>query len=269
MVEQARILVLKAVAAATKTQVPTALNESAYTSSAGVSKQQQTMALGGLSTGPALPPKAAVNTSKSLASFRSALNLKPTSTERTPQLQKARCSALRLNNILHGNGDESSDSKVALGMRKVRSVRWDTPGELPTLSKISPPEVAQRSKKSRSPHEAAKLKSFKSFGRPHAGDFGSGPRNATFGEFGGRSTGMWGRDGRMAAHPTPLKDATLRDPLSGEFHGADKNATFNIQQATASSTRNRPSIHLASVDGSTLPRTATALESLLLKKSMN
>ena len=261
MVEQARILVLKAVAAATKTNVPTSSNPGSHPNN----KVQQSHTRP--NDNQVIPPTSPLSASKSLACFRSAINIAPTSAGPSPRLSKARCSALRLNNILQGNGDEASDkNKPTLGMRKIRSVRWNTPGEIPNLKRDT---EDQAPKKARSVH-VAKLKSFKSFGRPHAGDFGSGPRNATFGEFGGRSTGMWGRDGRMAAHPTPMKDATLRDPLSGEFQGADKNATFNLQQAAAATTRNRPSIHLASGDGNTtnIPRTATVLESLLLKRSM-
>lgn len=358
MVEQARILVLKAVAAATRTNVPTTVAtnplqqqggggggaSSSYYHPGQLQHQPQPPFLnhnkggGGTATTTAPPgggggglplhqnlalasTKPCLTTSKSLASFRSAMSLSSSSTSKSPQLRKAQCSAFRLNNILQGNQDEPSDgssnnndnnNKATLGLRKTRPLRWNTPGELPTFGystnnnnntansnnrstdKIDTTDD-QAMKKARSihghQHAAAKLKSFKSFGRPHAGDFGSGPRNATFGEFGGRSTtGSWGRDGRMASHPKPMHDATLRDPLSGEFHAADRNATFQTtsnsttllqqqqnQYASSASNNNafkqrihhhRPSIHLASGDGPSMPRTATVLESLLMKRSM-
>lgn len=286
MVEQARILVLKAVATATKTSVPSAAPQPlpGYNPGSHQLNQQQLNGADGRAGGPppnlALPPKSSLSASKSLASFRSAMSLTSTSFNKSPRLLKAQCSALRLNNILQGNKDEAADgtsssNKSTLGMRKVRSVKWNTPGELPNLAKDVVEDHSPKKARSMHVHAAvAKLKSFKSFGRPHAGDFGAGPRNATFGEFGGRSSGMWGRDGRMVVHPTPMKDATLRDPLSGEFQGHDRNATFNLAAAAAAAAnkRNRPSIHLASCDGpapsSSIPRTATVLETLLLKRSM-
>lgn len=279
MVEQARILVLKVVAAATKTQVPaTSPTLSGYHSP---QQQQQHPHDEGP---PVYIQTPLMNTSRSLASFRSALNLSPSpsNSEQSHQLVKARCSALRLNNVLQGKQDQSSLNGSSSGLRKTRSVRWNTPGEIPKLC-IQPGDTEDghsipTPKKARGEemNDVPKLKSFKSFGRPHAGDFGSGPRNATFGEFGGAgaySRGLWGRDGRMAVHPTPLKDAAFSDPISGEYQPASKNAAFNLQVMSANmmKTANRPSIHLASGVGSAnaLPRTATVLESLLMKRSMN
>lgn len=282
------MLVLKAVASATKTQVPGAqpgqFGNGSMQPSQGKDGGGDSMQV----DNPALSP--GISASKSLASFRSALSLSSSGDDanrRAPALKKARKSALRLNSILEGTAappvaapeppppDDSADSR--LGIRKTRSVRWNTPGELPTITrKDMILEPNSKKKKSEAPNwTAARLKSFKSFGRPHADDFGSGPRNATFGEFGGRP-GAWGKDGRMSAHPTPMQDATMVDPLSGEVTKADKNATFNLGSArpmnsalTNSFSGNRPSFHTASGQRpSGMQRTATVLE-MALRKSIN
>jgi len=294
MVEQARMLVLKAVASSTKTQVPSSGSSMNLKGSAAVSgqpyQQQQNSQLQPpqpqddtkTDENPALP-STLLSASKSLASFRSALDLSnnPAQADRSPGLKKATKSALRLNSILQGNNEQSaSPGASALGIRKTRSVRWNTPGEIPVLnSKETSVPSPKKNRSTAGNWTAAKLKSFKSFGRPHAGDFGSGPRNATFGEFGGRP-GSWGMDGRMSAHPTPLQDATLVDPLSGEVTKAEKNATFNIATSrpmTSSAPRpmssalsnsmsqSRPSMGYGS--GKPMQRTATVLETLL-RKSM-
>jgi len=234
MVDQARIVVFKAVASVTKTPIP------ATAQAAKPEDADEKMA----------PPtsSAAVNTS-SLASFRTALNLLPSTAEQAPQLQKARASALRLNSVLHGKAKESMTP--SLGQRKIRSVKWDSPLQLPKLGAA----LAPSPKKQRMAQTAAKLKSFKSFGRPHAGDFGSGPRNATFGEY-GRQT-FWGRDGRLAQHPMPQQVLPTND-LAG-IQVADKNATFDLHLEKPKQHAGRPT--------ASIPRTATAMENWLLKKS--
>ena len=112
LVEQVRILVLKAVASATKTSVPLP----------GDTKS---------ATGQSIPIQPQVDsTQRGLSTFRSMLNLNPktVSPEENPSLLKARTSALRLNSVLHG-GEKSKDSlESPLGMRKNRSVHWDSPG---------------------------------------------------------------------------------------------------------------------------------------------
>lgn len=268
MVEQARMIVLKAVATSTKTQVPSTSTQSVQ----GQSQQPQDARK---HESPALGPSTLLSTSKSLASFHNALNLsnnEKTAPRPSPGLKKAQKSALRLNSILQGNRDDGNSQDVSnLGMRKTRSVKWNTPGELPVLNnKDTSVPSPKKTRSTAACWTAAKLKSFKSFGRPHAGDFGSGPRNATFGEFGGRA-GSWGKDGRMSAHPTPIQDTSVVDPISGEFQKADKNATFNLSTARPMSSAlsnsmsgSRPSIHLSS-GGKPLPRTATVLETLLRK----
>lgn len=226
-------------------------------------------------------------TTEALGSFRSALKL-PRS-ENDPRLQKARTSALRLNRALHGK--HSKVPMHAPGMRKARSVtvKWDHPGQTPRLNAT----LAPTPKKQHRNDAASLLTSYKSFGRPHAGDFGSGPRNATFGDYGrGVSAGLWGRDGRLAAHPTPFQEAAV-DPTTGNLKGGsmDRNATFGGSHSRSASAAAGAALLLAgqssvstsplnggaggglrasSVFGNspsvaTLPRTATALENSLMK----
>lgn len=285
MVERTRLLVLKAVASATKTQVPSAFPVPLISSSAAspqvLSTDEKPPAAAAAKL--LLPPTAPnqVATEANLSGFRSALTLS------SPALQKARSSALRLNSVLHGtkispssmDDDDASGSSV-LGMRKVRSVRWNTPGQIPSLAAGS--ALAPSPKKSRRVQTAAKLKSFKSFGRPHGGDFGSGPRNATFGEFGSLQN-CWGRDGKMSHHPMPMQSladgASQQQVLMGEAPKAERNATFDLlhnsaRQGGGSSGGSGYNIHLSyssnspTSSTSSMPRTATVLESLLLKNSM-
>jgi len=277
MVDQARIVVLKAVATATNTSV----------------KDLPSITTGKKEEVKEKPVVAA--TTEALGSFRSALKL-PRS-ENDPRLQKARTSALRLNRALHGKY-----TKIPMpspGMRKARSVtvKWDNPGQTPRLNAT----LAPTPKKQNCTNDTASLlTSFKSFGRPHAGDFGSGPRNATFGDYGGRvSTGRWGRNGRLAAHPTPFMEAAV-DPTTGNLKGGsmDRNATFGGGGGSGSSSYHSASaaagaalllagrsstpqlngggggggggLRASSVFGNppseaALPRTATALEHSLLQ----
>jgi hypothetical protein len=240
MSDQARVVVFKAVASATKTPLP----PDAVATLRGNIKED-------------IPSHPTPNINASaLAGFKSALNLSPSLTDQSPRLQKARSSALRLNGVLHGKQTVESPSAL-LGMRKIRSVKWDTPAQLPKFNLT--PALAPAPKKQRVAQNAAKLKSFKSFGRAHAGDFGSGPRNATFGEYGGRQP-FWGRDGRLLNHPSARQAEDPSDQL-GMTAIAEKNATFDMLKPR------RPAPVMA-VTGS-LPRTATALESWLVKESTN
>lgn len=305
MVERTRLLVIKAVASATKTQVPSTTSNSVLSSSvptapptAGGAASEEKASPNPAAAGATAPNQVA--TAANLSGFRTALTLS------SPGLQKARTSALRLNSVLHGssNKDKTSSSSLSseedsnnnsgssLGMRKVRSVRWNTPGQIPSLATGS--ALAPAPKKSRRAQTAAKLKSFKSFGRPHGGDFGSGPRNATFGEYGGR-VAVWGRDGKMAHHPMPMQQAaTQQQVLFDAPPTAERNATFDLMGGAARrSSRGSTGganhhLDLSSsttmLDGSSrgggstssnitgsppsMPRTATVLESLLLKNSM-
>lgn len=246
MVEQVRILVLKAVATATKTTVPLPAPSDGGNSVAQMQQQQPIQS----------QPDP---TQRGLSTFRSMLNLSPKAVaeqQNNPSMLKARTSALRLNSVLHG--DKARDPGASpLGMRKNRSVHWDSPAQIPSLSRGNP--LAPEPKKSRRAQTAAKLKSFKSFGRPHAGDFGSGPRNATFGEF--SRAQMWGRDGRMAHHPVPMQKAsafTMEDPQP------KGNAKFRVPSSVRLSSSFKSTTPGAA---SSLPRTATVLENILLKKA--
>jgi hypothetical protein len=262
MVDQARLVVFKAVASATRLATPDAgANAKTGTFSA---KEDRTSGMG---------TKTATNddaTKKSLSGFRSALNLS-TPSDLSPSLQKARSSALKLNSVLYGgggsggkNGGKSSNALSigpTLGERRNRSIRWDTPLQGPTIKPSHDP--APDPKKLRMAENAAKLKSFKSFGRPHAGVFGSGPRNATFGEY--NRAHLWGRDGRMAHHPMPM-DAAAQSQLDGGPEAPDKNATFDFSHAS-SNLGGRSGGSRSPVGGAALSRTATVLERMLMKST--
>lgn len=116
---------------------------------------------------------------------------------------------------------------------------------------------------------AAKLTSFKSFGRPHAGDFDSdgGPKNATFANFGGGSKKYWGRDGKLASKPRPMLPSETTDMMTSQTR-RNANATFDVK---------KPPIHLShgsalgiprkkvNQGSKSIPRTATAAEGWLLE----
>ena len=251
------MVVLKTVATATKTKVPT----------------------GDMSVSSALAPTPEDSVApepKMVAGFRSSLSLTTASAttadddteESSPRLKKARNSALRLSSVLHHKSPvETSDAN--LGIRKVRSVKWDTPIQPPKLGGA----LAPSPKKPRKAVNAAKLKSFKSFGRAHAEDFNSGPRNATFAEF--ARPQFWGRNGRLAVHPKP-RNAGATD-MMGQPERASTNAVFDLNRTNAPFDMSRPlggSLTGASVagaaqlnQGTSLPRSTTALEMFVLKKS--
>jgi hypothetical protein len=259
MVDQARLVVFKAVASATRLAIP----------DAGTNTKTGTFEKADPRNG--MDAKVATEdsaTKKSLSGFRSALNLS-TPSDLSPSLQKARSSALKLNSVLYGAGGSKKGGKSSnalsigptLGERRNRSIRWDTPLQGPTVKATLDP--APDPKKLRMAENAAKLKSFKSFGRPHAGVFGSGPRNATFGEY--NRAHLWGRDGRMAHHPLPM-DAAAQNQLDGGPEAPDKNATFDFSQAS-SNLGGRTGGSRSPVGGASLSRTATVLERMLMKST--
>ena len=224
MVEQARLVVLKAVARATAANTDSIVK----------------------------PAQTAPTNAANLSSFNSALNLSPDAVAQSPQLQKAQSSAMRLNSVLHGK----SAANGSLGMstnkvRKIRSVQWDHALEI-----NRPPVVGPPGKRPKVVQSHAKLRSFRSFGRPHGGEGGREANNATFGDFGRAANGpIWGRDGKMAYHPTAgggLPESRLSnlavDSLSAPQ--SNRNATFNIN-----------------VPPRRMKRTATALESWLLSNA--
>ena len=244
MVEQVRIIVLKAVATATKTSMPIPSDDKPMSSPTPTDIAQA-----------------------SLSTFHSMLNLSPKAGANVKQdasLLKARSSALKLNSVLRGDKSKEPLSSP-LGLRKNRSVHWDSPAQIPSLQPGS--ALAPHPKKSRRAQTAAKLKSFKSFGRPHAGDFGSGPRNATFGEF--SRAQMWGRDGRMAHHPMPMQKQSmfgmLDDPQPRGNAKFQVPSSVRLTSSFQSTTTTAPANSAGGA--STLPRSATVLENILLKKA--
>ena len=228
-----------------------------------------------------LPIESGQAPSSSLSSFSSALNLSSGTAsgglssdsghgnhQPSHRLQKARSSALRLNSVLQGEPGKQTGNSLLDKNRKSKSIQWEHGMDLPKVKRPSVPSP----KRQRVAQTSARLTSFKSFGRPHAGDFGSGPRNATFGDFGRKP--IWGRDGKLANHPTPMQASDHQnDNLLMSTTKTSKNATFDFQ---------RPSIHLSSeLDlgtsrkqrhdmnrvPSSIPRTATALEGWLMKNT--
>lgn len=254
MVQQARMVVFKAVSKAT----------AATDAIPGATKGDMNIKL-----------DAGSATSSTLSGFSSALNLSSESSSVPPgqhqpahRLQKARSSALRLNSVLQGDASKARCPSPLEKSRKSRSIQWDHPMDLPKMK--SP--VTPLPKRQRVAQTSARLASFKSFGRPHAGDFGSGPRNATFGDFGRKP--IWGRDGKLANHPTPMQssDDNSDDLLAPAESESNKNATFDFQRPSIhlssgldlGSSRNRNSLNSVP---SSIPRTATALEGWLMKST--
>ena len=241
MVDQARIAVFKTVAKVTTGVV-----------NPGAPKP----------TKPAPAPKASI--SQLPGGFSSSLRLSASSATGSPALAKARSSALRLNSVLQGGAGGKTESPS--GIRKQRSVQFDMP--MPSTSKGMEPSS---SKKPRVAQTANRLKSFKSFGRPHAEDSSGGPRNATFGNFGRQQ--IWGRDGKLANHPMPVNSLEKqRIEQMGEKVTGSVNATFGTPSAPASArlhsglglSRGGNNSNNMTRLPSSLPRTATALESWLM-----
>ena len=283
MVEQARLLVFKAVARATGNA----------TGEPEVKKET--------------PDRN--NPRRGMSGFSSALNLSADAVSASPRLQKARSSALRLNSILEGKSDTSTPGRLPTRnatmttplskTRKTRSVQWAAPFEKPSRDVVTNFPDAKRQ---RSVQTSARLRSMKSFGRPHGGSSGGpNPNNATFNDFGGRSGAYWGRDGKLKNHPTPggggggssvfddpsgldekRQNATFEFGPNGRLGaaGATKRAT-RLSPALSSSLnfqRRMPAGGMSSSSSSSgttsgggvprsLPRTATALESWLVNKS--
>ena len=225
---------------------------------------------------PAAPkPVAAPQTSVSQlpGGFSSSLRLSNTATAGSPALSKARSSALRLNSVLQGASSGKTENPA--GIRKQRSVQFDMP--MPSTSKGMEPSS---SKKPRVAQTANRLKSFKSFGRPHAEDSSGGPRNATFGNFGRQQ--IWGRDGKLANHPMPVNSLEQqRIAQMGEKVTGSVNATFGAPGASAaarlhaaaglglSRAGNNSNTGINRQIPSSLPRTATALEGWLMNAAGN
>lgn len=254
MVEQARMVVLRTVATATKTEVPIPFNDEGHQP---VSNAQEIVSSSS---------HQASQTGAKLSTFGSALNLTSGNATRSdgngPRLQKARASALKLTSVLHHSSDADNPNA---GVRRNRSVKFDG-----FLQSATPGGNLAPSPKKFKGATVNKLKSFKSFGRPHAPDGPGGPRNATFAEF-DRPGGAWGRDGRMAYHPRPVQAGS--DPFS-EAPVPKGNATFDVAKprlggaaALSNFGLNRGTGAGMSLGKAAIPRTATALEMFVLKKS--
>ena len=132
-------------------------------------------------------------------------------------------------------------------------------------------------KRQRMAQSSVRLRSTKSFGRPHA-EHGSGPRNATFGDFGSSRHSTWGKDGKLKNHPKP--DAGGLGRLSA-FHRNNapseaQNATFDLSSSRTKVNRENTLSVLGLVgaaqqqqqqtsnSAAAMPRTATALENWLV-----
>lgn len=257
MVQQARMVVFKAVAKATSA------TDSLQPDSKGDPLKKSDKGL-----------------APTLSGFSSALNISSSGTEgaKKPvhklQLQKSRASALKLNSVLQSDAGKQNGNFSGLldKTKKTKSVQWDHSMGLPKVKTAANPSP----KRQRLSNTEARLRSFKSFGRPHAGDFGSGPRNATFGDFGRQP--IWGRNGKLANHPSPMQPNydDSQDLLAPPSTSTNKNATFDFQ---------RPSIHLSSAAGlglgtgkkagsssidqaPSMQRSATAHENWLVEKTL-
>jgi hypothetical protein len=255
MVQQARMVVFKAVASATSA-----------TKSIPLDTQIDPM----ITTDHGLTP--------TLSGFSSALNISAGTPQTPPkaannsQLQKSRASALKLNSVLQSDFGKPKGNSTFDKTKKTKSVQWNNQMDLPE-AKPSQDPLPKRQRLS----TEARLRSFKSFGRAHAGDLDNGPkvRNATFGDFGSQqpSGSAWGRNGKLANHPAPMQPDydQSQDLLSTETI-TNKNATFDLQ---------RPPLHLTSridlgkksrsgiqQDQSSIPRSATAHENWLVENTL-
>jgi hypothetical protein len=190
-----------------------------------------------------------------------------------------------LGSILAANPDGPSGGNATFvgGLdksKKTRSVQWDSKFEY-HASKNKPPTGLSSPSKRQKMVTTARLTSFKSFGRPHAGDFGSGPKNATFGNF-GRGP-IWGRDGKLANKPTPMLPSETTDILTSQVRRT-ANATFDTFQKPpihlssgmdlgigkrAGMAKDSNSNRLAQIKTNAMPRTATTLEGALLDQISN
>jgi len=222
--------------------------------------------------------KAATGMSQLPGGFNSSLRLSKDAATQSPALAKARSSALRLNTVLQTGGKTEHPT----GVRKNRSVQFDI--AMPLASKGMEPSLSKKPRVGADEGAATanRLKSFKSFGRPHAEDSSGGPRNATFANYGRQQ--IWGRDGKLANHPMPVNSLEKqRLEQMGEKVTGSVNATFGAPSVSASARLHSASglglsrdVNNSNNSGagvtrlpSNLPRTATALESWLMNATGN
>jgi len=181
-------------------------------------------------------PTAKVKTTPSigLSKFGSSLGLASIQQGNGQGLHKATSSSIRFNSILQGKGNLNGGASVS----RNTSNRLASPLSMSNFSR--PPPVTNMN--------ANRLKSIKSFGRAHAGDFGSGgPQNATFATF-GASTPTWGRDGRMINKPSP----TERFSVDEDVDVSKKNANFSFSKNTMVGSRGGLSSMANSSRGATM-----------------
>jgi len=245
MVKEARMVVFNAVAKATSASKSLSIDSNMLKNSEGLKAKASPQLSSGFSSSLRLSPSQA----KIASSGLKLPGLREGQHQPAHRTMKAHNSSLKLNKIL-------SSSTI----QKTRSVQFGTLD----LKAKGANNVPQRQKLA----TTAKLTSFKSFGRPHAGDFGSdgGPKNATFANFGG-SKKYWGRDGKLASKPRPMLPSETTDMMTSQTR-RNANATFDIS---------KPPIHLSRSTGlsipkkkmdhgsSSIPRTATAAEGWLLE----
>lgn len=182
---------------------------------------------------------------------------------------KSNHSSHRINNILSTATSTAPVEKLI----KSRSVQFY--GDIDSSrSKTSTGGPAKKRQKQQLA-TTARLTSFKSFGRPHAGDFESvQEKNATFSTFGG-SQNFFGRDGRLASRPKPMLSSEIQDILTSQSLRT-ANATFDVRKprihliqgaSLATPRKQKESIVMLNKLPISIPRTATALEGWLVEKA--
>lgn len=252
MVKEARMVVFNAVSKATSASKAISLDSDSLKNSEGMKKNPPSQLSSGFNSALKLSPSQA-----RIASSLKLPGLKEGKHQPAHRSMKAHNSSLRLNRVL-------STSTI----QKTRSVQFGTLDlKAKGVNAFRPPPKRQHEEQKLA--TTAKLTSFKSFGRPHAGDFGSdgGPKNATFANFGG-SKKYWGRDGKLASKPRPMLPTETTDMMTSQTR-RNANATFDTS---------KPPIHLSRSTGlslpkkkttnhgsSSIPRTATAAEGWLLE----
>jgi len=242
MVKEARMVVFNAVAKATSASKSLPMDSDPF-------KQEGTKGNG--------PSPVSLKLSPSQARMLKLPGVREGQHQPNHRSMKAHNSSLKLNKVL------SSTT-----IQKTRSVQFGTLDLKAKGIGVGPKMSVPESQKLEA---TARLTSFKSFGRPHAGDFGSdgGPKNATFANFGGGGKQYWGRDGKLASKPRPMLPSETQDMMTSQVR-RNANATFDIAKP-------KPPIHLsrstglslpkkkASPGSSSIPRTATAAEGWLLE----
>ena len=255
MVKEARIVVFNAVKKATSSSGSQPMDSDLLKSS----EQSRTNIPSQLSSGFDSALKLSASSAKISRSGLQSSGFKEGQHKPAHRALKAQSSSLRLGSVL-----------ATSTIQKTRSVQFNS-SDLKAKSNTIPTSKRQKVTTS------SRLTSFKSFGRPHAGDFGSegGPKNATFGDF-GSSQKFWGRDGKLASKPKPMLPSETTDMITSQTR-KNANATFDFK---------KPPIHLSqgadlgmrisrkkkteTINNdvpNSIPRTATALENWLIAQT--